>query len=100
MTYQCLICEHETELVTACGREDVCDEASSERPHHHCAQCRQCTWGGCQGVAAAKCIECLAEPTEDPAPWCDCELDETCGQYGPCRRRAHQVDRCPTPGRW
>jgi hypothetical protein len=45
------------------------------------------------------CLECVA-PDEDPAPWCDCQPSETCGGRGPCRRRAHEPARCPTPGRW
>lgn len=46
--------------------------------------------------ALLHCNECV-EPDEDPLPWCDCGLggpDERCD--GPCRKRAHDPDRCPT----
>src|SRR3954470_17181172 len=40
------------------------------------------------------CWECLTDPTEDPAPWCDCrETGERC--KGPCCKRAHVPERCP-----
>jgi hypothetical protein len=40
------------------------------------------------------CIECVA-PNEDPAPWCDCQPDETCIDSAvACRRRAHDPDQC------
>lgn len=38
------------------------------------------------------CPGCI-QGDEDPAPWCDCRDDETC--KGPCRRRAHEQNRCP-----
>lgn len=41
------------------------------------------------------CEECC---DEDPASWCDCRVDETC--KGPCRKRAHDPDRCPTLAAW
>lgn len=49
-------------------------------------------------VGGLRCIECTVD--EDPAPWCDCQPGETCGDHGPCRRRAHHPRACPTPGRW
>jgi len=42
-------------------------------------------------VTALLCPECTVD--EDPAPWCDCQHDETC--KGPCRQRAHDPERCP-----
>lgn len=38
------------------------------------------------------CGECL-DPNEDPAPWCECGVGETC--IGPCKHRAHQPGMCP-----
>lgn len=46
-------------------------------------------------VVALHCDECC---DEDPAPWCDCRDDETC--KGPCRKRAHDPDRCPALAAW
>ena len=42
------------------------------------------------------CWECLTDPTEDPAPWCDCRREDFGGQNPghPCRLRAHSPDRC------
>jgi hypothetical protein len=37
------------------------------------------------------CSECTT--VDDPAPWCDCRGDERC--IGPCRKRAHDPERCP-----
>lgn len=48
---------------------------------------------GCMG--SDPCRNCIMDPTEDPAPWCDCRSDETCS--GPCRRLAHDPARCPVP---
>jgi hypothetical protein len=39
------------------------------------------------------CIDCITDPDEDPAPWCRCSGDETCGPDA-CRNRAHQMERC------
>jgi hypothetical protein len=42
------------------------------------------------------CWECLTDPTEDPAPWCD-DRPEDFGQQDPnhpCRLRAHAPDAC------
>lgn len=46
------------------------------------------------------CWECLVDPNEDPAPWCDCRPEERASEThltlgGPCHFRAHSVDRCP-----
>jgi hypothetical protein len=43
------------------------------------------------------CWECLTDPTEDPAPWCD-DRPEDFGQQNPnhaCRLRAHAPADCP-----
>lgn len=45
-------------------------------------------------VETRVCDECVLGD-EDPAPWCDCRGDETCGDRTPCRQRAHAPDDCP-----
>ena len=52
-----------------------------------------------QSIADAStypCWECLVDPTEDPAPWCDCQpgaLFNPAHSY-PCRNRAHSPENC------
>lgn len=50
------------------------------------AKCRDCG-------SPHPCFECITDPTEDPAPWCDCLPEDQCD--GPCRLRAHAPENCP-----
>ena len=71
------------------------DEPEPEQPEtdtvHHGFPCEV------EG-ATLWCVDCIA-PGEDPAPWCDCNPDETCMDAAvACRRRAHDPDQCPHAG--
>jgi hypothetical protein len=80
LIYGCDQCNYDRHLCPGCG-------ANVEHGDFACADCHPPTG------TSHPCFECLIDPTEDPAPWCDCRSDEEC--KGPCRRRAHAPEHCP-----
>lgn len=91
LVYNCVECNTDTHRCGGCG----------ENVGHGDNDCgKNCTNDPVTGIerdgSTYPCWECLTDPTEDPAPWCDCRPEDF-GAAHPghaCRLRAHDVEFC------